>query len=235
LRSTVTDLEILANLALYHAERIPAAVYYRLFERTRDVAALDSAIAYEKKATDAWRKIVSSAGDYYDYNLRMGVSVAGLCGHWRDELIKLEEGLQNLEQQRNVAPGETMIRKSPAFPLKPVPGFDQLFRVKLIAADSITAGSSVSIKLSVTAPAGIRWIRLKYRAVNQQLSYDSMPMVPTAKANEFHAEIPASAIDPAFDFMYYIELMDRQGNGRIFPNLNRETPYRIIHLIREKD
>ncbi|HEY4154588.1 MAG TPA: hypothetical protein VGM24_04155, partial [Puia sp.] len=86
LNSTITDLEILANLALYHSERIPAAVYYRLFVRTEDVAALDSAIAYEKKATEAWRKIVSSAGDYYDYNLRMGVSVAGLSGHWRDEL-----------------------------------------------------------------------------------------------------------------------------------------------------
>ena len=34
--STVVDLKILANLALYHSRRIPAAVSYRLFVRTKD-------------------------------------------------------------------------------------------------------------------------------------------------------------------------------------------------------
>ena len=43
--STVTDLKILADLALFHSRRIPAAVSYRLFERTKDPAALDDAIA----------------------------------------------------------------------------------------------------------------------------------------------------------------------------------------------
>ena len=43
--STITDLKILANLALFHSRRIPAAVSYRLFERTKDPKALDEAIA----------------------------------------------------------------------------------------------------------------------------------------------------------------------------------------------
>ena len=43
--STITDLKILANLALFHSRRIPAAVSYRLFERTKDPQALDDAIA----------------------------------------------------------------------------------------------------------------------------------------------------------------------------------------------
>src|SRR5262249_13401773 len=44
--STVTDLKILANLALFHARRIPAGVSYCLFERTHDPRALDDAIEY---------------------------------------------------------------------------------------------------------------------------------------------------------------------------------------------
>ena len=47
--STITDLKILANLALFHSRRIPAAVSYRLFERTKDTRALDDAIAAEHR------------------------------------------------------------------------------------------------------------------------------------------------------------------------------------------
>jgi hypothetical protein len=98
LSSTITDLTILANLALYHSRRIPAAVYYRLYERTHDISALDSAIKHESLAIDAWRQIVTSAGDYYADTLKMGVSVAGLCGHWKDELVMLEANLSRLQR-----------------------------------------------------------------------------------------------------------------------------------------
>ena len=36
--STIVDLKILSNLALYHSRRIPAAVSYCLFERTNDLS-----------------------------------------------------------------------------------------------------------------------------------------------------------------------------------------------------
>jgi hypothetical protein len=32
--------------------------------------------------------------------------------------------------------------------------------------------------------------------------------------------------------MYLIEVMDNNGNGRIYPDLNKETPYRFVKLIR---
>ncbi len=63
--STIVDLKILSDLALYHARRIPAAVEYRLFVRTHDPRALDEAIASERGAIDAWRDLVAAAGDVY--------------------------------------------------------------------------------------------------------------------------------------------------------------------------
>ena len=63
--STMVDLKILSNLALYHSRRIPAAVSYRLFKRTQDVAALDEAIVHEHNAIEAWRQMVAAAGDVY--------------------------------------------------------------------------------------------------------------------------------------------------------------------------
>ena len=100
--STVTDLRILAHLALFHARRIPAAVNYRLFERTKDSKTLDEAIAHERSATEAWRQLVAAAGDFYTEDLMMGVRGANLCGHWKDEGTKCSTwGIQGLRANRN--------------------------------------------------------------------------------------------------------------------------------------
>jgi hypothetical protein len=32
--------------------------------------------------------------------------------------------------------------------------------------------------------------------------------------------------------MYFIEVMDKQGNGRIHPDLNKTTPYIVVKLQR---
>jgi len=93
--STISDLKISSNLALYHSRRIPAAVSYNLFELTNDVSMLFDAIAFECKAIEAWRLLITAAGDVYVINLIMGVRNPDLCGHWKDELHALEKGLKH--------------------------------------------------------------------------------------------------------------------------------------------
>jgi len=39
-------------------------------------------------------------------------------------------------------------------------------------------------------------------------------------------------IDPGYDFMYFVEVMDRNGNGKIIPDFNQETPYVIVEVNR---
>ena len=91
----------------------------------------------------------------------------------------------------------------------------------------------VNIRIRVSAPLGVKWVRLRYRAVNQQVEFKTLPMEPDATPGEYRAVIPADDIDPTYDLMYYIELMDKAGHGRIFPDLNKETPYKMIKLIRK--
>jgi hypothetical protein len=232
LGSTLADLGILSNLALYHARRAPAAVYYCLYQRTHDGSALDSAIAHERNAIDAWRQIVASASDYYNDNLQMGVSVADLCGHWKDELGKLEEGLHKLEQQRQHTDPGAMTVKAPVYNVSPAQPFEALFRVELLTPGEAPANQPVNIRLRASAPRGIKWIRLCYRAVNQQLEYKNLPMEPDGTPHGYRAVIPVAGIDTHYDLMYYIALMDKDDHGRIFPDLNKETPYKIIKLIR---
>jgi hypothetical protein len=49
---------------------------------------------------------------------------------------------------------------------------------------------------------------------------------------QYEVSIPADAINESYDFMYFFEVMDTQGNGRIYPDLDVETPYFIVNQLR---
>ncbi len=230
--STVTDLKILANLALYHARRIPAAVNYRLFERTGDVKALDEAIAHERTAIEAWRQLVAAAGDVYTDDLMMGVRGASLCGHWKDELAAMEKGLLALERQRREFRAPAKVKIAPRYvPVPPSPDD----RPPVVIHRPVThapAGKPLAVAVEVRAASGVKWVRLRYRSVNQHQDYRTLPMLPTGQQDQYRAVIPAEEIVPAWDLMYLIEAMDARGNGRIHPDLNRAAPYIVVRLVR---
>jgi hypothetical protein len=48
----------------------------------------------------------------------------------------------------------------------------------------------------------------------------------------YKAVVPAEDVVSKWDFMYLIEAMDNAGNGRISPDLEKETPYVVVHLDR---
>ena len=237
--STTTDLSILSNLALYHSHRIPAAVSYRIFERSKDPHALDDAIAYESKAIEAWRKIVAAAGDVYAPDLMMGVHEAKhrdvnhhLSGHWKDELGYLEGGLERLQAQRKSLKDTGQDRTAPAYIDAPDINYQALFKIQHQAVRTAPPGQAIQISASIKAPAGVRWVRLRYRSVNQYLDYQILPMEADAGSDNYQVTVPASQIDTRFDFMYFIEVMDNDGHGRIYPDLEVETPYIIVELER---
>ncbi|MDB5245933.1 MAG: hypothetical protein JWQ40_327 [Segetibacter sp.] len=230
--STITDLRILSGLALYHSRRIPAAVSYCLFERTQDLAALKNAIAYETSAIEAWRQIVTAAGDVYADDLMMGVRVADLCGNWKDELVALENGLAKLEQKRQNFVSPASVKSAPQYKVGQDTNFDTKFNFIHQPVTSAPVGKPITVNVKVNAPLGIKWVRLRYRSVNQEQDYRVLAMLPTGEKDAFQVVVPAEQISPKWDFMYYLEVMDNNSNGTIFPDLDKETPYIITKLIR---
>lgn len=237
--STIVDLKILSSLALYHSRRIPAAIYFCIYKRTNNPAALDSAITHERNAIAAWRQIVAAAGDVYADNLKFGLDKVlfegirvELTGHWKDELVMLESDLDSLEKE---SAANKAIR-----PLKPVPSYkpaadaDNSRYFTVIHKPVLTApvGKPIPITVKVTAPAGIKWVRLQFRSVNQYLDYSMLPMKPAGTKDTYEVTIPADKYDPKWNLMYLIEMMDNNDRGFIFPDLNKQTPYIITHLIR---
>jgi hypothetical protein len=230
--STVTDLKILSNLALYHSRRIPAAVSYRIFERSQDVSALDEAIAYEEKAIDAWRQIVRSAGDVYTEDIMIGVRTADLCGHWKDELVSLEAGLKNLKQKRSMFKTDGIIGTAPHYKAASASDLHDRFLIDHKPVSELKVGQPLKIRIKVTDQAGIKSVIISYRSVNQDVEYQSMQMELTAEKGLYEATIPVDKINPKWDFMYFIKIIDNEKNGIIYPDLNKETPYYLVKLIR---
>ena len=230
--STITDLKILANLALFHARRIPAAVSHRLFDRTRDPKALDDAIAQERSAIEAWRQLVAAAGDFYTEDLMMGVRGASLCGHWKDELAALEKGLVSLERQRTEFRSANEIKPAPRYTPAASVGDHEAPAVVHRAVTTAPLGKSLTITAEVRDPSGVKWVRLRYRSVNQHQDYQTLPMLATGEKDQYLAAIPAEDIVSTWDLMYFIEVMDKQGNGRIHPDFEQETPYIVVNLQR---
>ncbi|HTL58850.1 MAG TPA: hypothetical protein VL361_24395 [Candidatus Limnocylindrales bacterium] len=231
--STVTDLKILANLALFHSRRIPAAVNYRLFERTKDPQALAQAITDEQKATAAWRQMVRAAGDFYADDLKMGVRTADLCGHWKDELVALEKGVAVLQQQLSALQPSPGSKPAPRFTGTDSPTDKTVPQVIHQPITSAAIGTPITISAEVRTPAGVKWVRVQFRSVNQHQDFRSVPMLPSNKEkNRYEAVISAQEIEPKWDLMYFIEAMGKDGNGCIYPDLNRETPYVVVSLKR---
>jgi hypothetical protein len=94
------------------------------------------------------------------------------------------------------------------------------------------AGKPLKVAATVRDPSGVKWVRLRYRGVNQMFDYRTLPMLPTGKPDEYQADVPAEHVAARWDFMYFIEVMDTCGNGKIYPDLETETPYVVVRLLR---
>jgi hypothetical protein len=84
----------------------------------------------------------------------------------------------------------------------------------------------------VRDPSGVKWVRLRYRGVTQYQDYSTLDLHATGRPNEYEAVVPGEQIGSKWDFMYFFEVMDGVGNGRIHPDLDRETPYVVVKLER---
>jgi hypothetical protein len=222
--STITDVKILAQLARFHARRAIAAVHYNLFKRGLKLPELLAATYTERDAVAAWRELVAIAGDRYTFDLAMGARNFDLCGHWRDELAKLEADLKELEAQ--CCPPDEAVAKAKVW--QPAATGDlsapsvQHDRIRVAAA-----GQPLRIVARVTDPSGVKSVRLRYRHLTQFEDYATLDMQPTGERDTYAATVPAGFLTPAWGFMYFIESTDVAGNGANWPDLATEAPYVI--------
>lgn len=228
--STLADLKILSNLALYHSRRIPAAVSYCLFEQTGDTAALDAAIVYEKSAVEAWKQIADAAENIYADTLMMGPLIRTLTGSWQQELTDMEKEFVLLEQMRITVKKSEISASAPSYKQAENIDYYSLFRITHNPVTHCHAGKPVTVSAKIAAASGLKWVNLLYRDVNQYEDFKTIQMLSTSESDLYEATIPGADIKSKWDIMYLIEIMDINKHGIIFPDLNDETPYVIVKV-----
>ena len=228
LDATLTDLRILAQLARFHARRSLAAVHYNLFKRGQKLAELVAATYGERDAVAAWRELVAIAGDRYAPDLAMGARNHHLCGHWRDELKRLEASVKELEEQ--CCPPDEAVLKEPVW-APAIDGDREPPRIEHERLRTAVPGQPLRIAARVTDPSGVQSVRLRYRHVRQFDDYATLEMQPDG-AGIYAATVPAGFTNATWDFMYFIEAIDLRGNGLNWPDLAVEMPYVIVKMAR---
>jgi hypothetical protein len=93
-------------------------------------------------------------------------------------------------------------------------------------------GKSMDVKAKVMDPSGVKWVRLRYRHVTQFEDYQTAEMQYDPQTGLWSATIPGEFVVPQWDLMYFIEAVDTQGNGRMYPDMDVEMPYVIVKLDR---
>ena len=54
----------------------------------------------------------------------------------------------------------------------------------------------LTLRTEVRDPSGVKWVRLRYRSVNQHQDFRSLPMLPTDHPHEYEATVPSTHLDP---------------------------------------
>jgi hypothetical protein len=86
--------------------------------------------------------------------------------------------------------------------------------------------------VKVTAPAGLKWVRLRYRHLTQYEDYQTAAMAYHPEKGAHTGNIPASFVTPEWDLVYFVEAVGKDGAGRIYPDLEKETPYAVAPVRR---
>ena len=228
--ATLKDMQIMAGMARFHAERIKAAIAYQMYLKLdKSGAALDSAIYYDARALQQYRNVVTTVGNVYRTDLNFSVSDAG---HWTGELVLLEKAFEQLKnsevKNKTEAPvidfRNTTDREAPKVVHTPI--------------KIVEPRKKLTITANITDKSGVKMARVLYRGVTQFQDYKIAEM--TANGNVFTAEISAENIDfvtennketgALWDFMYLIEVIDNKGNGRIYPDFETTDPYIFVDV-----
>jgi hypothetical protein len=227
--STSTDVKILAGLARYYAARLPAAVAYNVYKESGNPASLDEAIAGERQAVQAWREIVASAGEVYTDHLAFGPRAVGFRQHWKEELALLQQDFDALVTERAKAEPKPGAKFTPALIVNPNP---QPPVVDLQPAGTAEPGHDLKVRASVKAATGIKMLRLRYRHMSQYEDYETAEMSADGDNGQYAGTIPGAFVDPKWDLMYFVEVVGKDGAGRMYPDLEREMPYVIVPVKR---
>jgi hypothetical protein len=206
------DIEAVAWLGRYYADRIRSATHLAFYEKTQDHAELTKAHEFLSRATSNWDKLSDVADNHFGYvpeYIRMGVRQF----RWRDEGRSLGADLEHI----NYLEGEfRKLSKSDGYHI--VLGHTPPAKAK--------PGVPLSLHVTYATQTGNPSVCLFYR--NQsQLGFTKVALkLEDEFDRRWTGEIPSAVLIPGF-VEYYFEAMAEPW-GPYGGTLQHRAPYRVL-------
>src|SRR2546425_6358412 len=151
-RRLAIDVFILAGLGHFFAARFRSGVLYRIFEKTNERAALESALQQYRVARVRWADLSKVATGVYMSNVTVG-ELPQLHGHWLDRLPAIDRDINAIaEKMDGIKPGQPSA--SVAVIIKEVLGHAEreVSTGRHVPATRFVPGKPLEIDLTVAAP-----------------------------------------------------------------------------------
>ncbi|RME89546.1 MAG: hypothetical protein D6766_14620, partial [Verrucomicrobia bacterium] len=104
-------------------------------------------------------------------------------------------------------------------------------RVAIEPPGQAVPGRDLPVVVTVSEPGAVERLRLRYRHLTQFEDYRTAAMTTLEGGRRWRGVIPGGFITPEWDVMFYIEAVDATGNGRMWPDADREMPYVVAPLV----
>jgi hypothetical protein len=225
-----TGQAILTRVRIYRVENVLAHVPIRSFPENSgmEIRATVSGLQSVRKVEAVW---IGSSGDQAVYPLReaapfrytaaLPAELRAMDGSYFLRATDTTGGEFTCPAQGAAAP--IPVRRT----IKPIaPEFAHM------PVQNARPGQALRVTAHIRSTHGLRSVTLRYRSVTQYQDYFQVEMRAKPQSDEFYAEVPGEHISAEWDFMYFFEIVDNQGNGWIRPDAEVETPYIVLKLDR---
>ena len=227
-RSTALDIQILAALARYHAEKTLAATHLEFFHVTSAPGRLSQSLKHIRAAAGHWKKLVALTDGVYRGKLVFGRGswfrkIGNHAGHWKDSLPEVLADVAYIEDMATKHGAEGQ-KEYEIFPGESVPTHTP--RVDHTRVRKAAPGKQLQIKVKVSSTNPPVDVVLHHRAMNHHLDWQSISM-KHAGEGRYEAVIPARFVPARYDLLYYIEARTKNG-GTLWPSWREEVPYVVV-------
>lgn len=226
LAAAAADLRVIALFARFHARRQLTAVHYNLFRRQLKLTELVAATFQERDTLKVWTELVAAAAAGPEPTTDDAPSRRDLLPGWREELRRLAANVRDLEDQ--CCPPDESLKLDDIW--RPNLGGDRSPpTVEHTAPATAPAGQPLVVVARVTDPAGVQHVRLRFRHSAATTPFAMLEMSIGADGRH-QAAVPASLVVGGQEILYFIEVMDRRGNGTHWPDLDQGPPHRTVRI-----
>lgn len=226
LAAAAADLRVIALFARFHARRQITAVHYNLFRRQLKLTELIAATFQERDTLKVWTDLVEAAAAGPEPEKDDAPSRRDVLPHWREELRKLAANVKDLEDQ--CCPPDESLKLDDIW--QPALDGDRTPpAVEHTPPATAPAGKPLLIAARVTDPAGVQYVRLRFRRGSATTQFAMLDM-STGPDGRHQAAVPAGFVLGGQEILYFLEVMDKRGNGAHWPDPDQGPPHQTVRI-----